>query len=136
VTTLEPQEIRVWTSFSGRLTAVESAAIKPLVSGTIHQVLFEEGQLVKKGDPLFVIDPRPHQATLQRAEAQLATARSRARLAEDELQRSEEHTSELQSRENLVCRLLLEKKKIKKYYTVREDDGVEMISEELGERGV
>jgi RND family efflux transporter, MFP subunit len=93
VTTLEPQEIRVWTSFSGRLTAVESAAIKPLVSGTIHQVLFEEGQLVKKGDPLFVIDPRPHQATLQRAEAQLATARSRARLAEDELQRARQLAS-------------------------------------------
>lgn len=88
VTTLELQEIRAWTNFSGRLTAVESVAIKPLVSGTIHQVLFEEGQLVKQGDPLFVIDPRPHQATLKRAEAQLATARSRAKLAEDELQRA------------------------------------------------
>lgn len=90
VTTLEPQEIRAWTNFSGRLTAVESVAIKPLVSGTIHQVLFEEGQLVKQGDPLFVIDPRPHQATLKRAEAQLATARSRAKLAEDELQRAQQ----------------------------------------------
>src|SRR5690606_26128992 len=90
ITVLEPQAIRRWTSFSGRLSAVESAAIKPLVSGTIHQVLFEEGQLVKKGDPLFLIDPRPHQATLKRAEAQLATARSRAKLAEDELQRAQQ----------------------------------------------
>ena len=90
VTTLEPQEIRVWTHFSGRLSAVDSAAIKPLVSGTIHQVLFEEGQVVKRGDPLFVIDPRPHQATLKRAEAQLATARSRAKLAEDELKRAQQ----------------------------------------------
>lgn len=88
VTTLTPQEIRSWDSFSGRLTPVESAAIKPLVSGTIQQVLFNEGQLVSKGDPLFVIDPRPHQASLKRAEAQLATARSRAKLAEDELNRS------------------------------------------------
>lgn len=88
VTTLEPREIRNWSTFSGRLAAVESAAIKPLVSGTIHQVLFEEGQLVKKGDALFVIDPRPHQASLKRAEAQLATARSRAKLAEDELARA------------------------------------------------
>jgi multidrug efflux system membrane fusion protein len=90
VTTLEPLEIRAWDHFSGRLTAVESAAIKPLVSGTIHQVLFKEGQLVKKGDPLFVIDPRPHQATLKRAEAQLATARSRAKLADDELKRAQQ----------------------------------------------
>jgi multidrug efflux system membrane fusion protein len=88
VTTLAPQEIRSWNSFSGRLTAVESAAIKPLVGGTIQQVLFSEGQLVKKGDPLFVIDPRPHQASVKRAQAQLATARSRAKLAEDELNRS------------------------------------------------
>lgn len=93
VTTLEPQDIRSWTNFSGRLSAVESAAIKPLVSGTIHQVLFEEGQLVKKGDPLFLIDPRPHQATLKRAEAQLATARSRAKLAEDELKRAQQLVS-------------------------------------------
>lgn len=90
VTTLAPQEIRSWDSFSGRLTPVESAAIKPLVSGTIQQVLFDEGQLVSKGDPLFVIDPRPHQASLKRAEAQLATARSRAKLAQDELSRSEQ----------------------------------------------
>lgn len=88
VTTLVPQEIRSWSSFSGRLTPVESAAIKPLVSGTIQQVLFNEGQLVKKGDPLFVIDPRPHQASVKRTEAQLATASSRAKLAEDELNRS------------------------------------------------
>lgn len=88
VVILEPQEIRTWAGFSGRLAPVESAAIKPLVSGTIQQVLFSEGQLVQKGQPLFVIDPRPHQASLQRAQAQLATARSRAKLAQDELNRA------------------------------------------------
>ncbi|WP_222868097.1 efflux RND transporter periplasmic adaptor subunit [Saccharophagus sp. K07] len=83
-----PQAIRTWTRFSGRLTPVESAEIKPLVSGTIQQVLFEDGQVVQKDDPLFVIDPRPHQAQLQRAEAELSTAQSRARLARDELERA------------------------------------------------
>lgn len=90
VVVLQPQEIRTWAGFSGRLAPVESAAIKPLVSGTIQQVLFTEGQQVKKGQPLFVIDPRPHQASVQRAQAQLATAQSRATLAKDELTRVEQ----------------------------------------------
>lgn len=90
VVVLQPQEIRSWAGFSGRLAPVESAAIKPLVSGTIQKVLFTEGQQVKKGEPLFVIDPRPHQASVQRAQAQLATAQSRAKLAQDELTRAEQ----------------------------------------------
>ncbi|WP_323814163.1 efflux RND transporter periplasmic adaptor subunit [Cellvibrio sp. NN19] len=90
VVILQPQAIRAWASFSGRLAPVESAAIKPLVSGTIQQVLFTEGQQVKKGQPLFVIDPRPHQASVQRAQAQLATAQSRAKLAKDELNRAQQ----------------------------------------------
>lgn len=90
VVVLEPQEIRSWATFSGRLTPVESAAIKPLVGGTIQQVLFADGQQVKKGQPLFVIDPRPHQASVERAQAQLATAQSRAKLARDELNRSQQ----------------------------------------------
>lgn len=87
---LQPEPIRSWNQFSGRLAPVESAAIKPLVSGTIQKVLFTEGQQVKKGQPLFVIDPRPHQASVQRAQAQLATAQSRATLAQDELTRAEQ----------------------------------------------
>jgi multidrug efflux system membrane fusion protein len=90
VVILQPQEIRTWASFSGRLAPVESAAVKPLVSGTIQQVLFSEGQQVKQGQPLFVIDPRPHQASVQRAQAQLATAQSRAKLAQDELKRAQQ----------------------------------------------
>jgi len=90
VVTVQPQEIRSWANFSGRLSPVESAAIKPLVSGTIQQVLFKDGQQVKKGQPLFVIDPRPHQASVQRAQAQLATAQSRAKLAHDELKRAQQ----------------------------------------------
>ena len=90
VVVLAPQEIRNWAAFSGRLAPVESAAIKPLVSGTIQQVLFTDGQQVKKGQPLFVIDPRPHQASVQRAQAQLATAQSRAKLAQDELSRAQQ----------------------------------------------
>lgn len=90
VVELQPLEIRTWSRFSGRLTPVESAQIKPLVSGTLQQVLFQEGQQLQKGDPLFVIDPRPHQAEEQRAQAQVANARSRVRLTESELARAKQ----------------------------------------------
>ncbi len=87
VKTVESEKIRVWTSYSGRLTAVDVAEIKPQVSGEITKVLFDDGQQVKKGEQLFEIDPRPYQAELNKMKAQLATAKSRAKLAKDELER-------------------------------------------------
>lgn len=89
VMVVQSQAIRTWVNFSGRLAPVESAVIKPLVSGTIEQVLFTDGQQVHKGQQLFLIDPRAHQASVLSAQAQLATARSRAKLARDGLDRSE-----------------------------------------------
>ncbi|VUD42151.1 Multidrug resistance protein MdtE [Thalassocella blandensis] len=89
VSTIQVQEIRTWDSFSGRLSAVASVEIKPLVGGTVQQVLFHDGQNVTKGQPLFVIDPRPHQAALNRAKAQLQAARAQAKLSQDEFQRSQ-----------------------------------------------
>lgn len=89
VITLAPQSVRIWTNFSGRLSAVDTAEIKPLVGGELQQVLFDDGQVVEKNELLFVIDPRPYQAALRRAEAQLVSAKSRAKLAKDELERSE-----------------------------------------------
>lgn len=88
-TTVEPVEVRTWSSYSGRLAPVESAEIKPLVGGTIVAVLFEDGQQVEAGDPLFVIDPRPYENAVAQAEAALATAESRLGLARDEFGRAE-----------------------------------------------
>src|SRR4051812_10607100 len=56
---------RQWHEFSGRLVAIDQAEIRPRVSGTIEKILFEDGALVRKGDPLFIIDPRPYQANYQ-----------------------------------------------------------------------
>ncbi|CAM2069075.1 Efflux RND transporter periplasmic adaptor subunit [Sulfidibacter corallicola] len=89
VETIEPQKIRIWHDFSGRLAAVDFVEIRPRVGGTITQVLFEEGSIVAKGDGLFVIDPRPYQAELDMAIAELESAKSRAHLAKDELSRLE-----------------------------------------------
>ncbi|HEX8605152.1 MAG TPA: efflux RND transporter periplasmic adaptor subunit [Pseudoduganella sp.] len=75
--------------FSGRLEAIEVVQIRPRVSGYITTVNFTPGAEVKKGDLLFVIDPRPYQAEADRAQAAAASARARADLARIELQRAE-----------------------------------------------
>ncbi|MBA4094499.1 MAG: efflux transporter periplasmic adaptor subunit [Candidatus Accumulibacter sp.] len=75
--------------FSGRLEAVERVEIRSRVSGFITAVNFKPGSEVRKGDVLFVVDPRPYQAEAARAEAAAASARARADLARRELARAE-----------------------------------------------
>jgi multidrug efflux system membrane fusion protein len=75
--------------FSGRLEAIERVEIRSRVSGFITAVNFKPGSEVKKGDVLFVIDPRPFQAELSRAEAAANSARAKADLAKLELARAE-----------------------------------------------
>lgn len=75
--------------FSGRLEAVEVVEIRPRVSGYITAVNFKPGAEVKRGEVLFVIDPRPYQAEADRAGAAASAARAKADLARLELQRAE-----------------------------------------------
>lgn len=89
IKTVEPQKMRIWSEFSGRLQAVDSAEIRPQVSGRITEVRFEDGAMVNAGDILFVIDPRPYEAAVSTAEAKLATAKSNAYYAKLELDRAE-----------------------------------------------
>jgi multidrug efflux system membrane fusion protein len=88
VVTLEPKHLRIWTAFSGRLEAVDQVEVRPRVGGAIQEVLFKEGTIVKAGDPLYVIDPRPYEAAVDSAEATLASAKSQAQLAKTELDRA------------------------------------------------
>src|SRR5690606_14515713 len=64
VATVLSKPVHQWDSFNGRVTAVESVELRPRVSGYVQRVAFKEGQEVKKGDLLFVIDPRPYKAAL------------------------------------------------------------------------
>jgi len=75
--------------FSGRLEAAEYVELRPRVSGTINQVHFTDGALVRKGDLLFSIDPRPFEAEAARAQSQLASAKARYGLAQSELARAQ-----------------------------------------------
>ncbi|CAG9254844.1 MULTISPECIES: efflux RND transporter periplasmic adaptor subunit [Paraburkholderia] len=89
VATVVQKTITDWQTYSGRLQAVEKVDVRPLVSGTIVSVNFQDGALVKKGDVLFVIDPRPYQAEVDRAAAQLAAAQSRAGYTQSDWERAQ-----------------------------------------------
>lgn len=92
VVTVEPVrlvDVVEFDEFPARLDSKEIVEIRPRVSGYLSEVRFEAGELVKKGDLLFVIDPRPKQAVLDRADAEVQRARVRMENATREAKRAE-----------------------------------------------
>ncbi|HEY3658571.1 MAG TPA: efflux RND transporter periplasmic adaptor subunit [Steroidobacteraceae bacterium] len=81
------RRVKDWDEFTGRLQAVESVEIRPRVSGYIDKVAFTEGSQVKRGDLLFVIDPRPYKADADRAAADVKRYKTALDLARIELTR-------------------------------------------------
>lgn len=88
VAEVKAEPVTLWGAFSGRIEAPHTVELRPRVSGYIDQLQFEEGELVKEGDVLFIIDPRPYQARVQLAQAELARMRSQLTLAGSEAARS------------------------------------------------
>jgi RND family efflux transporter MFP subunit len=78
VAPVEQKEVVEWSEFTGHVEPVDSVEIRPRVSGYIQQVCFQSGQLVKKGDVLFVIDPRWNQAVFDQRQAQYDEAKNEA----------------------------------------------------------
>jgi RND family efflux transporter MFP subunit len=87
VATVLEKRVKDWDEFTGRFQAVETVEIRPRVSGYIDRVAFKEGGQVKRGDLLFVIDPRPYQADYDRAAADLKRAKTALDLARIESSR-------------------------------------------------
>jgi RND family efflux transporter MFP subunit len=83
------REITEWDEFTGRLAAIDTVEVRPRVSGYLESVHFKEGQIVKKGDLLFVIDPRPFRAVLAAAEADVRGAQTRVEIARNDARRAE-----------------------------------------------
>jgi len=81
VATVASKPIQEWDQFNGRVSAIDTVELRARVSGYVDRVAYKEGDDVKKGDVLFVIDKRPYQDALASAEAQLARARATASLA-------------------------------------------------------
>src|SRR5688572_21349632 len=89
VATVIERDVTEWEEFTGRLQAVDSVEIRPRVSGYVSAVRFSEGAAVRKGDLLFLIDPRPFQADVDRLKAELSRAQATVRRANSELERAE-----------------------------------------------
>lgn len=85
---VKPQSIQIWNSYSSRLEAVDFAEIRPQVNGVITKVKFKDGQMVKKGDVLYVIDPRPFEAAVNQSKAELRVAKNQSSFALKELERA------------------------------------------------
>jgi RND family efflux transporter MFP subunit len=75
--------------FLGQFSAVEHVELRAQVGGTLTQIGFKDGDIVRKGDFLFEVDPTPYEIKLSQAAAQLATAHARLDLASQELSRAE-----------------------------------------------
>ncbi len=82
------RRVTEWDEFSGRLEAIERIDVRSRVAGYIESVHFEPGSMVTKGATLFVIDPKPFAAEVERAEAVLAAAQARLALTGTELARA------------------------------------------------
>ncbi|HXH09466.1 MAG TPA: efflux RND transporter periplasmic adaptor subunit [Alphaproteobacteria bacterium] len=91
VTVSQPvvREVVEWDDFTGRLEAVEMVEVRARVSGYLQSVHFTDGELVKKGALLFVIDPRPYQAELNRAQAAFEQAVARYEQARKDFARAQ-----------------------------------------------
>lgn len=89
VTVSEPLAKRVtqWDEYSGRFEAVASVEVRARVSGFIDKIDFRDGQIVKVGDPLFIIDKRPYEIAVESAEAEVARNKALVELAELQVSR-------------------------------------------------
>lgn len=90
VTVAQPlqKSVTEWDDFTGRFDAVDTVSLRARVSGYITKVHFTDGQTVKAGDPLFVIDPRPFEQAAARARAELASAKARLDFAKADVKRA------------------------------------------------
>lgn len=82
------KRITIWDEYSGRFEAVESVEVRPRVSGFVDKVHFKDGQVVKAGDPLFTIDPRPFEIAVESARAETVRAKATVTLAISEVERA------------------------------------------------
>lgn len=83
------KEVRVSDEFNGRVWATDDVAIRPRVTGYIDRIAFREGQIVHRGDLLYVIDPRPYKDAVDSAKAELERQRAAADFAKIQTDRAE-----------------------------------------------
>jgi RND family efflux transporter MFP subunit len=78
-----------WDEYTGRFEATDRVDVRARVDGYLDSIHFRDGAIVKPGDLLFVIDPRPYEAVLEGARADVVRAQTRLELATTDLTRGE-----------------------------------------------
>ena len=82
------KSITEWDEYTGRFTPLETVEVRARVSGFIDSVHFQEGQIVKKDDLLFVIDQRPYQIAVEQAKADIQRAQAKLDIATEDVNRA------------------------------------------------
>jgi membrane fusion protein, multidrug efflux system len=90
VTQVTQKEVQDWDEYTGRLSPIGSVEVRPRVSGYITEIKFEDGDEVKKGQPLFIIDPRPYQADFDKANGADQESEAAIKLASAEFERAKQ----------------------------------------------
>ncbi|MCG7501742.1 efflux RND transporter periplasmic adaptor subunit [Tenacibaculum sp. Mcav3-52] len=90
VTTPIYKTITEWDEYTGRFEASNKVEVRARVSGFLERVNFKAGQIVKKGQTLFIIDDRPFKIALNKANANLAQAKANLEIAQDNFKRVED----------------------------------------------
>lgn len=80
-------EITEWDEYTGRFEAIDMVEVRARVSGYLDEVAFKDGQMVKKGELLFVIDPRSFERAVEQSKAELELARTRVENASRDVER-------------------------------------------------
>jgi multidrug efflux system membrane fusion protein len=91
VTVAKPvvKEVVEYDDFTGRFEAVDSVEVRSRVSGYLDKVSFQDGAIVKKGDPLVTIDRRPYKAALDQAQSSVTSAQARLNFSQADLERAQ-----------------------------------------------
>ncbi|MBK7876053.1 MAG: efflux RND transporter periplasmic adaptor subunit [Planctomycetes bacterium] len=104
VEAVEVRKLVEHADLTGRLGPVESVDVRPRISGYIDAVAFEPGELVKKDQVLFRIDPRWNRAAVDQHKAELAASEARVAVAERELERAKKLDARAISAEEVEAR--------------------------------
>ena len=91
VTVAHPKarSVPIWDEYTGRFEPLQEVDVRPRVSGAVDKIHFVDGQFVKQGDLLYVIDPRPFEIAVDMAKADVARAQAQVAVTSTDATRAE-----------------------------------------------
>jgi len=124
VTVAKPviKQIVEWDAYTGRLEAIDFVEVRARVSGYLKSTHFDEGQMVNKGDLLFVIDPRPFEAELSLAQATLSQSKSQLVQARAQLEEANAQKEQTQAQLSLAMAQVRRARSLKSKNVTTQDE--------------